>query len=284
MTKRQHPDIARRVQPAPQNWLQRIASWFVFISRRRLDRRFSVLMLPQSVMCVALAAVAVAILVWFADKPYLQAVRGGATRDQVFFELITYLGLSDWILWASGLVMLVFTVSTADRFAGPLHRLWHRLMLTAYFLFTAVALSGLITNGLKIVFGRARPPQVAGEGPWEAMPFTADYDFASFPSGHATTSGALTLCLVLLFPRFRWLFIALGLAVAVSRNFIGVHFPSDVLAGLVVGTGFTFLWARSFARKRLLFRFTDSGGIELRGEGQGHLHRWPELLGRAGKR
>lgn len=230
-----------------------------------------------------LAGCGVFALLVFADAPYLAAVRSGATRDQLFFEVITYLGLADWILWSSGLVILFFTVCTADRFSGSLHRVWHRLMLTAYFLFTAIALSGLITNALKFFVGRARPGEVAGPGPWEAIPFTAGYDYASFPSGHATTSGALTVCLALLFPRFRWPFIALGLLVAVSRNFIGVHFPSDVLAGVCVGGCFTWIWARSFARKRLLFHFTPDGQIELRGEGQGHLRRWPELLGLSSK-
>ncbi|MEZ5879762.1 MAG: phosphatase PAP2 family protein [Nitratireductor sp.] len=283
MNERNNSTVIRRAQPPPQNWFHRVVSWFTFIHRRRLDTRFGVFPLTRLLVAALLAGAGILALFVFADAPYLAAVRSGATKGQAFFEMITYLGLSDWILWSSGAAFLLFSLRSADRFAGPLHRLWHRLMLTAYFLFTAVALSGLITNALKFIIGRARPDEVSGPGPWESVPFTSDYDYASFPSGHATTSGALTACLVLLFPRFRWLFIPLGLLVATSRNFIGVHFPSDVLAGLAVGTCFTWLWARAFARKRLLFRFTADGYLELRGEGRGHLQRWPELLGLSGK-
>ena len=212
------------------------------------------------------------------DRKFLALVRSGATDNHTFFELITYIGKSDWILYLSGLVILVFTVFTADRFGGKLHRVWHRLFLTAYFVFTSVAFSGLITLVLKFVFGRLRPPLVDGALPWEAAPFTAGYDHASFPSGHSTTSGALAMALALLFPRFAWWFIVLGVVIASSRNFIGVHFPSDVVAGLAIGAGFTWIYARSFARKRLLFHFLPDGRLALRGEGSGHLHQWKKLF------
>ncbi len=195
-----------------------------------------------------------------------------------FSKFSPIIGQSDWILIASGIVIFIFTFFSADRYSGALHRVWHRLFLTAYFIFTSVAFSGLITMGLKYLFGRLRPPFVDGALPWEAFPFTAGYKFASFPSGHSTTSGALAMALALLFPRFYWLFLSLGVLIASSRSFIGVHFPSDVVMGLAIGAGFTWIYARSFARKRLLFHFEPDGTIALRGEGRGHLHRWHSLF------
>ncbi|MGI9400523.1 MAG: phosphatase PAP2 family protein, partial [Rhizobiaceae bacterium] len=92
-------------------------------------------------------------------------------------------------------------------------------------------------------------------------PFTRGYEFASFPSGHATTAGAAAIALALLFPRLRSLFVVAGIWVAISRPALGVHFPSDVLAGFCFGAAFTYCYARSFARKRLLFAFTKNGQV-----------------------
>lgn len=271
---------AARAHQATKRWAEGISSWFSFVHNRRHDERFPVFQWPRIGIAVSLVANLVLFLVAFVDWRFLALVRSGATDDNTFFEIITHIGLSDWILYLSGFVILIFTVFTADRFGGRLHRLWHRLFLTAYFLFTTVAFSGLITAGLKIVFGRKRPPEVDGALPWEAVPFTPGYDFASFPSGHSTTSGALAMALALLFPRFAVWFLGAGLVVAASRSFIGVHFPSDVVAGLAIGAGFTWIYARSFARKRLLFHYLSDGRLALRGEGSGNLHEWPLLFGK----
>ena len=273
----------RRAQAQPVNWFQRVGSWFAFVNRRRHDLRFPVWPPRRSTAAICGAAIMTILMMLLVDREFLALVRSGATDDNQFFEIITYIGKSDWILYLSGLVILVFTFFTADRFGGKLHRVWHRLFLTAYFIFTSVAFSGLITMGLKFLFGRVRPPFVDGALPWEAKPFTAGYDFASFPSGHSTTSGALAMALALLFPRFAWWFIAAGIVIASSRNFIGVHFPSDVVAGLALGGGFTWIYARSFARKRLLFHFLPDGRLGLRGEGSGHLHQWTRLFSESRK-
>jgi undecaprenyl-diphosphatase len=268
----------RRSQGTPSNWFQRIGSWFSFVNNRRLDQRFPVWPPRRTTAAVCGAAILIILMMLLVDRQFLALVRSGATDGNTFFETITMIGKSDWILYGTGCVILVFTIFTADRFAGKLHRLWHRLFLTAYFIFTSIAFSGLITNGLKIVFGRLRPPKVEGAVPWEAVPFTPGYDYASFPSGHSTTSGALAMALALLFPRFAWWFIAAGILIAASRSFIGVHFPSDVVAGLALGAGFTWIYARSFARKRLLFHYLPDGSLGLRGEGSGHVHEWTQLL------
>ena len=68
----------------------------------------------------------------------------------------------------------------------------------------------------------------------------------SFPSGHAANSAAIaTVMVLLLWPLLspvarRWLVAALGTVVVVTaldRVFLGVHFPSDVLAGVLFGVG-----------------------------------------------
>jgi len=101
-----------------------------------------------------------------------------------------------------------------------------------------VAGAGLIEILLKNLACRARP-NAAGAGEFfSRFPcLPAEYAVASFPSGHATTAFALATLLSLWYPRWAPAFVALAGLVALSRVALGAHFPSDVLAGAVLGMG-----------------------------------------------
>ena len=94
--------------------------------------------------------------------------------------------------------------------------------------------------GLKSWFQRPRPEL------WVRL--IPEHDFG-FPSGHAMGSVAVvTALMVLAWPtRWRWLVIVLGsgfaLAVSVSRLYLGVHYPSDVIAG----GGLSLAWVTALA-------------------------------------
>jgi len=57
----------------------------------------------------------------------------------------------------------------------------------------------------------------------------------SFPSTHATVSFALAEVLALYEPRFRIVWYTIALAISVSRVYLGVHYPSDILVGALLG-------------------------------------------------
>lgn len=57
----------------------------------------------------------------------------------------------------------------------------------------------------------------------------------SWPSAHAGSSAAAATVLAVGFPHWAPVFIALALLVAYSRVYVGVHYPLDVLAGVIVG-------------------------------------------------
>jgi undecaprenyl-diphosphatase len=100
--------------------------------------------------------------------------------------------------------------------------------------------AGLLNTALKSAFGRPRPTVV---------PQLAMVDSMSFPSGHAMIAAAVYLTLGALLARtttsrkLRLYYLGVALAVsglvAFSRVYLGVHYPSDVLAGMAAGA----LWA-----------------------------------------
>ncbi|PWW02270.1 undecaprenyl-diphosphatase [Hoeflea marina] len=168
-------------------------------------------------------------------------------------QWVTRLGKSDWILIPTGVALIALTfvnVETLTRKAKARLFRWNVLLC---FIFIGVGLPSLVSTLLKRVIGRPRPTHFAESGLFDFQPFTVDASFASFPSGHSTTIGALAMVLVLLIPRFRHLFIVVGALVGASRIGVGAHYPSDVLVGLLLGAGGAYLVAKWFAAHGLLF-------------------------------
>jgi undecaprenyl-diphosphatase len=57
----------------------------------------------------------------------------------------------------------------------------------------------------------------------------------SFPSSHAVNNFAAALILAFFFPRAKWWFFGFASIVAFSRVYVGVHYPSDIIGGMVIG-------------------------------------------------
>lgn len=109
---------------------------------------------------------------------------------------------------------------------------------------TALALSGLFTNVLlKQLVARPRPWLTV-----EGLRFlVVEHDPNSFPSGHTSAAFAAALAWYGAMPK-RWMGITavvLAALMGLSRLYVGVHFPSDVLAGALVGA--LAAWMASYA-------------------------------------
>ncbi|MDT8340102.1 MAG: phosphatase PAP2 family protein [Longimicrobiales bacterium] len=129
-----------------------------------------------------------------------------------FMHAVTH--LADWPV----AVALTLTVRLAA--PPPLHAAGVRMVWT-------LALSHLAVEILKRVFTRERPTLPVGLGWLIHAP-----DRFSFPSGHATAALSMALPLALALPGAAGaLFLVVGLMVGVSRCYLGVHYPGDVLAG-----------------------------------------------------
>ena len=91
-----------------------------------------------------------------------------------------------------------------------------------------VIVAGGLTAALKFVMRRGRPREMAGF-------YSTRYDHYSFPSGHATRAACLALVFSHQFPGWAVAFHASALFVALCRVALGIHYVSDVLAGLAIG-------------------------------------------------
>jgi undecaprenyl-diphosphatase len=97
----------------------------------------------------------------------------------------------------------------------------------------AIGSSVLLFMALKGLIGRPRP-FVA----WPALTcLLAPPDRFSFPSGHTMTAFAAWAAFAGLLPGCGLLFLPAAVLIGVSRVFLGLHYPTDVLVGALLGTG-----------------------------------------------
>lgn len=65
----------------------------------------------------------------------------------------------------------------------------------------------------------------------------------SFPSNHALNNFAAAFFLLRLFPVYKWIFLAVAILISISRIYLGVHYPSDVIGGALIGAAFGYLFS-----------------------------------------
>lgn len=204
--------------------------------------------LPRPLLGAALAACAAALVLavgllaarlpFAVDEAIIGAVRGGgpAWLRRVAIDL-TALG--------GGVVLTIVVVAAAGFLVV------RQLPLTAAALVAACWSGGRVVALVKDLVARARPDLAE-----RLVPVTS----ASFPSGHAANSAVVYLSLAALAAQVtpdraarRYLFtlaVVLTGAIGCSRVYLGVHWPSDVLAGWSFGTLWALGWWWLAARAR----------------------------------
>lgn len=198
---------------------------------------------PRALGPLALALAALALvwgaMLWFGagtlDRAILHAFyAGGDSLRSTFALIVTRLGDPDLLLLVTGLVALLLIARRDHRTAA---------------LFLAISLSGrLFVDLQKALIARPRP---------DAHHHLIGTRTDSFPSGHAGSAVLVWVTLALLIPsEARWRRPALAAAAlaallaGVSRPMLGVHYPSDVIAGWSFGL----LWILLLLRLSQRFR------------------------------
>ena len=132
------------------------------------------------------------------------------------FTVVSRLG--DGIVWYVLIVMMPFLPGAA----GPLVAL-------------QMAATGLVATGLHAVLKW----RLARERPFVRFPSiacgTAPLDRYSFPSGHTLHAVCFTAIALQHVPALAWLLVPFTMLVMASRVVLGLHYPSDVVAGGMVG-------------------------------------------------
>ena len=92
---------------------------------------------------------------------------------------------------------------------------------------------------LKELFERVRPCNALSDA---ITPIGCAGGF-SFPSNHALNNFAAAVFLLRLYPQYKWIFLITATLIAISRIYLGVHYPSDVLGGALIGSAFGYLFS-----------------------------------------
>lgn len=198
------------------------------------------------------------------DRPIAIWMRAFPEELSALANHITRLGAGVEVLVGSGALLILLAFLPRARLRRRIVVGANAVVAAAAFIFLSVAGGGLAALITKYSIGRARPGVSQGEYPLDFQVFALNPDYAAFPSGHATTAGAMAMALALVFPRFRSIFISIGILISLSRQLVGVHWPSDTVMGWAVGVGFTLWLAHVFARRRLLFVYSADGTLRPR--------------------
>lgn len=108
--------------------------------------------------------------------------------------------------------------------------LFRRRYQLALLMIIAIAINFLVVSVLKDLIGRERPYQVL-----DVRQLVGEEDNRSFPSNHVQLSVLLSTVVLFFDRRFGVVLFILSLVIAFGRIYLGVHYPSDVLGGAIIG-------------------------------------------------
>lgn len=175
------------------------------------------------------------------DSPIQSAIRSGLNQTVThFFKVVTFIGnTSSQVILAVILVALLY---------------WKRWKVEAGFLAVSAVVAGLGIITFKNIYDRPRP----------SIAHLVEAHGFSFPSGHSMGTmmiiGALIIILSQRMSGFKRTLLQLILGgtiflVGLSRIYLGVHYPTDVLAGFTLGYGFLNLLYPFYNQLRFKWRF-----------------------------
>jgi len=154
-----------------------------------------------------------------------------------FFSLVTLFG-NGWVVTPVLLALVIIKV--------PRQKLVPFIASATFFIVGA----GLINTQIKQSLDRPRPLSFFAKetGPHSRSVHAVGERlcYNSFPSGHSNTAFAAATLLALRFGGMYWLAYAVAFIVGYSRIYMGMHFPSDVAAGALLGVILMVIWSKIY--------------------------------------
>lgn len=246
---------------AGRRYAARMTAVFALLFGPARHPRQSWLPAPRRLALWAAVVIAVLLMVMvFADAPTINAVRHLPVWLISAFDWYTDFGKSGWFLWPLGLLFLGLA-AMPQRLTLMSQRVLAAAMMRVGFLFAAIGAPGLFVTIVKRMIGRARPLVTGIADPFVYAPFKWTAAYASLPSGHTTTAFAVLAAFGSLWPRTRIFVLIYALLIAASRIVITAHYPSDALAGALVGTVGALMVRRWFALRGLGFSAGPDGAL-----------------------
>ena len=218
------------------------------------------LLAPRVAIAAIVATAAFLFLMMTIDAAAIRGVSHVPRWIVSAFDDITDFGKSGWFLWPLGLLFIA--LAALPPVLTPFsRRILATIMVRVGFLFTAIAVPGLFVTIIKRMIGRARPMVGGSLDPFLFSPFAWSAAYAGLPSGHVTTAFAALVAFGTLWPRARTVLLIYALLIAMSWVMVTAHYPTDVLAGAMVGITGAAMVRRYFAQRRLGFAIEENGTI-----------------------
>ncbi len=155
------------------------------------------------------------------DRSLLHSINQGLACGPMDTLMAT---ASNLLAWIPVLALIAIVLGVRGGARG-------RLAVAAMVVAFALA-DPFVAHVLKPLFARPRPCHELGEA---IRLITGCGGAFGFPSNHAANSAALAAALGTLVPRTLWFGVPIAVLVSFSRVYLGVHYPTDVLAGMAVG-------------------------------------------------
>jgi membrane-associated phospholipid phosphatase len=233
----------------------------IFARPTRLHPRQPWPLTPQR-LAIALALIVAVLLIgmFFIDAAAINVVGHLPRWVRSGFGDITGFGKSGWFLWPLGILFLAM-VALPQTLSRVLQRVLAAAMVRVGFLFVAIGAPSLFVTIVKRMIGRARPLVTGIADPFAFGLFVWSPNYASMPSGHATTAFAALAAFGVLWPRARPILLIYALLIATSRVVVTAHYPTDVVAGALFGIVGVLMVRRYFALRLLGFSVAPDGSV-----------------------
>jgi membrane-associated phospholipid phosphatase len=180
------------------------------------------------VYVVAFCALSYAVI----DRPLARSLKAHVDGDiEGFFRIVTRLGEAQLYLIPAALTWGGLMLASWRAASLATRERLRRWAVAPGFMFVSMAASGLISNAIKFSLGRYRPRYLFDQDLYGFNFFSRAWGMNSFPSGHSQAAFAAMVALLIIFPRYNVMWLAIAVLVAMSRVIITVHYLSDAVAG-----------------------------------------------------